>query len=90
MKMPWTNRQGPMKLLVISVTVLLVGSGLCGVQGLLLGVLSLRKSDFLAWPIVVLGLVGLAVIPLSIVGLVVASIWLLMKTIASNSRSGLR
>jgi len=90
MRMPWSNRQGPMKMLVICVTVLLVASGLCGVQGMLAGVLRFGKSDFLVGPIIALGIVGFAAILLSIGGMVIALIWLLFKTIASNSRSGMR
>jgi hypothetical protein len=33
MKMPWSNFTGPARLLVICATVLLIASGLCGMEG---------------------------------------------------------
>jgi len=35
MRMPWTNLEGPARLPVFCVTILLVASGLCGIQAAL-------------------------------------------------------
>ena len=89
MKMPWSNRQGPMKLLAVCATVLVVALGMCGLQGALFwGVLTpVPKSggDALIVSMIVLGYVELAAGLFSIAGIVVALLWLLLKTIASSS-----
>ncbi len=91
MKMPWSNRQGPMKLLAICATVLLVAVGMCGLQAAVFWgfVRPLPKSgESLILSMIILGYVELGVGLLSIIGIVVALLWLLFKTIASSSARG--
>ena len=83
MKMPWSNRQGPMKLLAISATVLLIALGMCGLQAAVISVLP-KGGDFAVGPLLIVGYGELAAMLLSIVGIVLAFLWLLVKTIASS------
>jgi hypothetical protein len=88
MKMPWSNRQGPMKLLAICATALLIALGMCGLQGAVFWGFFRplpKGGDALIVSMIVLGYVELGVGLLSIVGIVVALLWLLFKTIASSS-----
>ena len=83
MKMPWTNQQGPMKLLVICATVLLISIGTCGLQAVVISLL-LTNANFLESPLLFLGYLELLAMLLSIAGIVAALFWLLFKTIASS------
>jgi hypothetical protein len=93
MKMPWTNRQGPAKLIAVCATVLLVAGGLCGVQiGVFLSAGRLAGNhaninnitDALIPVFIFTGLAELAAVLLCLIGLVIGVIWKILKPREEN------
>jgi hypothetical protein len=70
---PWTNRTGPAKALAISMTILLVASGLCGLQIAIMKVAGQNAPVFTA-VFMVTGLIELGVMAASAVAAVAALI----------------
>jgi hypothetical protein len=83
MKMPWTNRTGPAKLLAVCASVLLVAGGLCGVQYAVV-LASSNQLNFLLPVFIFTGMAELAAIVLSLAGLVIGAMWLIVKAIRDH------
>lgn len=66
MNMPWTNRHGAAKMVVICVAVLLVSAGLCGVQLLILNAGNIKTSSALTSVFMVTGAVEIIAILVAI------------------------
>jgi len=79
MKMPWSRFEGPAKLLVMCLTILLVASGMCGLQWAVMsgGTTGATLGAFL----IPLGIIELIAIGLSALGLVVVLIFWGARTI---------
>jgi len=72
MSMPWSKFEGPAKVLMILVTILLVSLGLCGLQwGIFSGIADTRSGGFFVGIFLVLGYAELLAIAVSLVGTVV-------------------
>jgi hypothetical protein len=91
--MPWTNREGPAKLIAVCATVLLVAGGLCGVQyGVFLSVASLAGNhaninnimNSVVPVFIFTGLAELAAVLLCLIGLVIGVIWKILKPREEN------
>lgn len=75
MRMPWTNLEGPARLLVMCITVLLVSAGLCGLQ--LAIVSSDNGNPWIANLFILTGFVELVAMILSaLVGIIALMVWL--------------
>jgi len=85
MKMPWSNRQGPLKLLVICATVMLIALGMCGLQAVVLQALP-KSGDFAVGTLLVFFYIELAAMLLSIMGIVVGLVWLVIQKISGNAK----
>jgi hypothetical protein len=82
---PWKNRKGIAKILMIFVTLLLVASGLCGVQIYLLNHGS-GSGNVLAPIFMLTGVIELVVIAVAAVGIVVVLIiWGLKALVVKSS-----
>lgn len=88
MRAPWSNLEGPARLLVICLTILLVASGLCDLQ-LLITNGGNGGTDSLAIPFIILGFIELGVMLISaFVGASALVAWILTLFGKSSSRSG--
>jgi hypothetical protein len=83
MKAPWTNLEGPAKALAISVTVLLVASGLCGMQIAIMKVAG-QNAPVFTTVFMITGLIELGVMVLSAVVVVAALIVMICAWIYSR------
>lgn len=72
---PWRNVEGPAKVLVVFVTMLLVATGLCGVQWFLFAIGGRDLGAFMT-VIFVLGYLELAVMAISLAGAVITLLWM--------------
>lgn len=85
MKTPWRNLQGPAKWLVIFTTTLLVASGLCGLQLLVLNS-NLGAPNWLGTVFVILGFVEISAIIISAIGGLVALLFWIFTRIAGSAQ----
>jgi hypothetical protein len=77
MNMPWSKFEGPVKLLVIFVTVLLVASGLCGLQWVIaMGIAGPGGGGYIFAVLVGLGYAELLAIAASLVGAAGVLLWM--------------
>ena len=79
MKVPWQNLEGPARLLVISLTVLLVAAGLCGLQF----VLNVSAYGNMPRFLVLIGLIELIAIVVSALVVIGALIAWLIQAVRS-------
>jgi hypothetical protein len=84
MKMPWSNLEGPAKLLAICAAVLLVSSGLCGLQLFLAGA-AYGRSDGLTILFAVLGVVELIAMAGSVVVGIISLLFWLSEAVTKRS-----
>jgi len=76
MNMPWTNRHGAAKVVVICVVVLLVSAGLCGMQLLVLNDGNIKSSSDLTEVFMVTGAVEVvAILVATLVGVIALLVW---------------
>jgi hypothetical protein len=79
MKMPWSRLEGPAKLLVMCLTILLVASGMCGLQWVVGS--SGNAGNTMAAFLIPLGIIELIAIGLSAIGVVIVLIFWGARTI---------
>ena len=87
MNMPWSKLQGPARWLVIFIAILLVASGLCGLQ-LLVANHGQGNAGALIPVFIILGCVELGAIVVSAAGAIVALVVWIFFRIAGSSRDG--
>jgi len=86
MSMPWDRFEGPLKWLVMFVTILLVASGLCGLQLLILND-GQNGANGLASVFMITGLFELGAMAVSAVGIVVSLIAWIVRLIFPEGNS---
>jgi hypothetical protein len=77
MKIPWKNLEGPARLLLICLTVLLIAGGLCGLQFVLSASLYGRRMPSFFMLIGILELIAILVSGLVAIGALIA--WLIQR-----------
>lgn len=75
MKMPWSELEGPAKLLAICAAIFLVCSGLCGMEWFIAGMAG-GKAQALLPAMVILGIIqAIAIVVSGIVGFIALILW---------------
>jgi hypothetical protein len=77
MRMPWSKFEGPARLLMLFVTILLVASGLCGLQWVIVtGMAGSGAGGYIFVVLIGLGYAELFAIAVSLAGAVGVLVWL--------------
>jgi hypothetical protein len=85
MKTPWQNLQGPAKWLVLFATILLVASGLCGLQLLMVNS-NMYAPNWIGNVFLILGFVEIIAIVISTIGGLVALLFWIFHRIAASAQ----